>query len=151
MSVPLLGTRASAHDLRQTQGSDVGLRLRSGQIHSSKPASDSMINVVLSFFMRATGYLGLGTSPSSLESLHPKEKRLSNDLDTRTDAATDADRLPKIAESIANGELPIPVDWPEDRLLPLLDLVHAARRRRLVRYFARMIAGDICRENRQED
>ena len=74
---------------------------------------------------------------------------LTSDLNNRTDAATDADRLPRIAELIANGELSIPVDWPEDRLLPLLDLVHAARRRRLVRYFARVIAGDICREDRQ--
>ena len=66
-------------------------------------------------------------------------------------AATEADRLPRIAELVANGEIPIPVDWPEDRLLPLLDLVHAARRRRLVRFFARVIASDICRNDRQEE
>ncbi len=80
-----------------------------------------------------------------------RKSALTSDLDKRTETAAKVDRLPKIAELIANGEIPIPVDWPEDRLLPLLDLVHAARRRRLVQYFARLIASDICRIDRQEE
>ncbi|WP_160167285.1 hypothetical protein [Rhodopirellula sp. SWK7] len=60
-----------------------------------------------------------------------------------------AARLSRIAEMIADGEIPIPVDWPHSRLHPLLDLVHAARRRRLVQFIARTIASDIRREERR--
>ena len=66
------------------------------------------------------------------------------------DTSNDKGRLTKISESIANGEIPIPVDWPDDQLHPLLDLVHAARRRRLVRFLARLVARDICRRDRKE-
>ena len=76
---------------------------------------------------------------------------MTSDLNTRTESVIPAGRLHQTAELIADGELPIPVDWPEESLSPLLDLVHAARRRRLVRYIARVIAGDICRHDRQKD
>lgn len=66
------------------------------------------------------------------------------------DAANATNQLRRVAESIASGETPIPINWPDDRLSPLLDLVHAARRKRLVRFFARVIANDICRLKRQE-
>ena len=36
-------------------------------------------------------------------------------------------------------------------LHPLLDLVHAARRRRLVQFIARVIASDIRREERRKE
>lgn len=62
-----------------------------------------------------------------------------------------AERLPQIAEMIADGEIPIPVDWPDNHLHPLLDLVHAARRRRLVHFFARAIASDIRRDERRTE
>ena len=76
---------------------------------------------------------------------------MNSDLDDRTETVALTDRLYQTAELIANGEVPIPVDWPEDRLFPLLDLVHVARRRRLVRYFARLVAKDICRANRESE
>ncbi len=62
-----------------------------------------------------------------------------------------AERLPQIAEMIADGEIPIPVDWPDSHLHPLLDLVHAARRRRLVHFIARTIASEIRREARRRE
>lgn len=65
--------------------------------------------------------------------------------------AISAQRLPQIAEMIADGEIPIPVDWPDNHLHPLLDLVHAARRRRLVHFFARVIASGIRREERRRE
>ena len=60
------------------------------------------------------------------------------------------DRLRQMAKLIANGEIPIPVKWSDDQLAPLLDLVHAARRQRLMRFFAGVIASDICRSDRQK-
>lgn len=60
-------------------------------------------------------------------------------------------RLPEIARMIAEGELPVPTDWPPERLQPLLDLVHVARRRRLAKFVARIVANDIRRQERRED
>lgn len=60
-------------------------------------------------------------------------------------------RIPEIAEMIADGEIPLPIDWPNGRLHHLLDLVHAARRRRLVSFIARTIASDIRRQERRTE
>ena len=60
-------------------------------------------------------------------------------------------RPPEIAEMIAEGELPVPTDWPPHRLQPLLDLVHVARRRRLVKFVARVMANDIRRQERRQE
>jgi len=57
---------------------------------------------------------------------------------------------PQLATMVASGELPIPVDWPDDRLRVLLNDVHELRRRRLVALIARAIASELCREPRQE-
>lgn len=76
---------------------------------------------------------------------------MTSDLNNRTETVISTERLHQTAELIANGELPIPAHWPEHRLSSLLDLVHAARRRRLVRYVARVIASDLCRQDRQEN
>ena len=65
--------------------------------------------------------------------------------------STNAQDQRSLASMIANGELPVPIDWPEDRLLILLNDVHNLRRRRLVSFIARAIARDICREQRQEE
>jgi hypothetical protein len=61
------------------------------------------------------------------------------------------ERLPEIAEIIAEGEVPIPIDWEPDRLLPLLDLVHRTRRNISVKFIARVIANDIRRQERREE
>ena len=61
------------------------------------------------------------------------------------------ERLPEIAEIVADGEVPIPIDWEPDRLLPLLDLVHRNRRHSLVKFIARVIANDIRRQERREE
>lgn len=60
-------------------------------------------------------------------------------------AESNAD-VSKIAEMIASGELPIPFDWPQPRLQQLLNEVHQRRRRHLVKFIARSIAGDLGRE-----
>ena len=65
------------------------------------------------------------------------------------DEITRASRLKKTSEVIANGEIPIPVDWPQDELEQLLDLVHDARRKRLLRFFAKTLARDICCRDRK--
>ena len=65
------------------------------------------------------------------------------------DEITRASRLKKTAEVIASGEIPIPVDWPQTELQQLLDLVHDARRKRLLRFFAKTVAKDICRRDRK--
>ena len=70
---------------------------------------------------------------------------LTSETKNRTEAGFSTERLHKTAELIANGELPIPMDWPVHHLSALLDLVHDSRRRKLVRYFSRLIAKDICR------
>lgn len=59
--------------------------------------------------------------------------------------------LPEIAEMIAEGELPIPLEWEAEHLATLLDLVHDARRKRLVSFVARCIASDIRRLERQKE
>ncbi len=82
--------------------------------------------------------------------LFRKESPLSSPNHSEADSVPSA-RFPEIAEMIADGEIPIPVDWPENRLHPLLDLVHAARRRRLVHFIARTIASDIRREERRRE
>ncbi len=74
-----------------------------------------------------------------------------NNLNQSEADSVSAERLPQIAEMIADGEIPIPVDWPDSRLHPLLNLVHAARRRRLVHFIARAIASDIRREERRKE
>ena len=61
------------------------------------------------------------------------------------------ERLPEIAEIIAEGEVPIPIDWEPDRLIPLLDLVHRTRRHSSVKFIARVIANDIRRQERREE
>ena len=65
------------------------------------------------------------------------------------DQITQAEQLKKTAELIANGEISIPVDWPQAKLNQLLDLVHDARRKRLLRFFAKTIAKDICRRDQK--
>ena len=75
---------------------------------------------------------------------------MNNLIQSQTEPVS-VERLPKIAEMIADGEIPIPVDWPDSHLHPLLDLVHAARRRRLVHFIARTIASDIRREERRRE
>jgi hypothetical protein len=57
----------------------------------------------------------------------------------------------EMAEMIAEGKLPVPMEWPPHRLQPLLDLVHGARRRRLVKFVARVIANDILRQDRRQE
>lgn len=59
--------------------------------------------------------------------------------------------LARMAEMVACGDLPIPLDWSPDRLRKLLADVHVLRRRRLVQLIARAIASELCREERQEE
>ena len=70
---------------------------------------------------------------------------------SKTQPTPATERLPVIAELIAIGEIPIPMDWDPECLESLLNLVHIARRRRLVEFVGRVIANDIRREERREE
>ncbi|MGZ0173243.1 MAG: hypothetical protein ACKVHE_27255, partial [Planctomycetales bacterium] len=80
-----------------------------------------------------------------------KERVLNSPKKEPANQSPTQPRLPEIAEMIAEGELPVPTDWPPHRLQPLLDLVHVARRRRLVRFVARVMANDIRRQERRQE
>ncbi|MEK6238702.1 MAG: hypothetical protein N2C14_28615 [Planctomycetales bacterium] len=93
---------------------------------------------------------------TSLEDYPPDHdaERPSHEQSIRTsDSSNDRQGTPtrSLASLVADGELPIPVDWPADRLRPLLREVHELRRRRLVALIARAIASDLRREERQEN
>ena len=71
------------------------------------------------------------------------DEQFSHPSQNPVEAENLADNLPKVADMVARGELPIPLDWPADSLRLLLSEVHARRRRRLVELIARAIANDI--------
>ena len=65
-----------------------------------------------------------------LEAFTYSEALLNSETQNRSqDQNTYASQLKRTAEVIANGEIPIPVDWPQADLEQLLDLVHDARRK----------------------
>ena len=90
-------------------------------------------------------------SPGALEAFNQLLEDLLNSETTYGSQGeiAQASQLKKIAETIANGEIPIPIDWAEDELNQLLDLVHVARRKQLLQFFARTVARDICRRDRK--
>src|SRR6056297_2975351 len=70
---------------------------------------------------------------------HLKERVLNGHNNLQDCTEEQQRRLPEIAEMIAGGELPVPLDWPPSQLEPLMNLVHIASRRRLKSFFARMV------------
>ena len=90
-------------------------------------------------------------SPGALEAFNQLLEDFLNSETTygSQDEIAQASQLKKIAETIANGEIPIPIDWAEDELNQLLDLVHVARRKQLLQFFAKTVARDICRRDRK--
>jgi len=60
------------------------------------------------------------------------------------------EKIENIAELIVRGESPIPWDLPSDVLESVLQAVHAARRTRLITFFARAVAEHIQTENHTE-
>lgn len=55
------------------------------------------------------------------------------------------------AALIASGRTAIPIDWPPDRLEPLLDEVHRLRRQRLVKFLALAIAKRLAAEHSEKN
>jgi|SaaInlStandDraft_5_1057022.scaffolds.fasta_scaffold361249_1 hypothetical protein len=78
---------------------------------------------------------------------HRNSPQITEDVTFRT--ASDCQQ--RLSVMVADGEVPIPIDWEPDRLLPLLDLVHRTRRHSLVKFIARVIANDIRRQERREE
>ncbi len=92
----------------------------------------------------------LNNSASHHDTERAHDEQTRHDNQSAADWERSAEDLPQMAAMVASGELPIPVSWPPDRLLALLERVHELRRRRLVALIARAIASDLCRKQRQE-
>ena len=71
-------------------------------------------------------------------------------MQSQTSQATNSDdrsyELSTHAALIASGCTAIPMDWPPERLEPLLDEVHRLRRQRLVQFLALAIARNLAAE-----
>lgn len=70
----------------------------------------------------------------------PNQNSKSTQSDETEDDTT------KLANFIATGRTPLPLDLPQSQLTLLLNEVHQKRRQRLVRFLARAIAKDMTTE-----
>ena len=75
-----------------------------------------------------------------------QDKKSTSSLDNvHYDVSPTQEQLGRVAELVANGELPFPENLPAERSQRLLVDVQLRRRRRLVQFIARTIALDIHR------
>ncbi len=75
-----------------------------------------------------------------------QDKKSTSSLDNvDREISPTQEQLGRVAELVANGELPFPANLPAERSQRLLVEVQQRRRRKLVKYIARMIALDIQR------
>ena len=75
-----------------------------------------------------------------------QDKKSTSSLDNvHYDIPPTQEQLGRVAELVANGELPFPENLPAERSQRLLVDVQLRRRRRLVQFIARTIALDIHR------
>ena len=87
-------------------------------------------------------------SPDSSTTNHTADDHASPQPATEPTSAPFAatpEQLMRLAQLVANGELPFPTNLPAERSQRLLVEVQQRRRRKLVKYIARMIALDIQR------
>jgi hypothetical protein len=88
-------------------------------------------------------------SPDSVSTTHTDDDHALRQPATQTTSAPPAatpEQLMRLAQLVADGELPFPGNLPLERKQRLLSEVQRRRRDRLVRHVARAIAEDILRE-----
>ena len=88
-----------------------------------------------------------GIKPDSTSSL---DDRIDHGTETQQQLGLSGPRFQRVAELVANGDLPLPLDLPDEQLARLVREVHDRRRRRLVQFIARAIAIDIATGHGQE-
>ena len=79
----------------------------------------------------------------------PLDAADTHETDTSVQNVPSDQQLRRTAELVANGDLPLPLDLPDEQLAKLVREVQERRRRRLVHFVARAIAMDIVSGNGQ--
>jgi hypothetical protein len=71
------------------------------------------------------------------------EDAVNHGIEPRQQPDLSGPRFQRVAELVANGDLPLPLDLSDEQLAKLVREVQERRRRRLVHFVARAIAMDI--------
>ena len=87
-----------------------------------------------------------GIKPDSTSSL---EDGIDHGTEAQQQLDLSGPRFQRVAELVANGDLPLPLDLPDEQLVRLVREVQDRRRRRLVHFVARAIAIDIVNSSGQ--